>query len=154
MILYHFTNHRHLDAIRREGLRHGVIVLDYEKLVHGLVSLTSSPDATGLGLNLEDEPLTEEDRQEHFRITGWMPPPGHTYWNKTEVRITVRLSTTDHRLIPWGKYRRKVEPVRLASMEWDQRPKTWWVYRGVIPPEKFCAIHFRNETEYREDRPA
>lgn len=153
MILYHWTNHRFLDAIRREGLTKGHIVLDYGKIASGVINLSSSPHPEGMGLNLEDEPLTQDDRQEHFRITGWMPPVDHVYWNKTEIRITLHILTTDHRLIPWSRYRRRVEPVRLAAMEKGERPETWWVYRGVIPPERFTAIHYRHGNDYREDAP-
>jgi hypothetical protein len=150
VILYHFTNHRYLDAIRHDGLSQGTIVLDYGMMVHGIVNLSSSPDPEGLGLNLEDEPLSQKDRLEHFRITGWMPPEDHVYWNKTEVRITLHISSIDHRLIPWSKYRRKIEPSRLAAMEDGQRPDAWWVYRGVIPPERFVAIKLRSGGAYTD----
>jgi hypothetical protein len=152
MIFYHFTGHRFLPSIREKGLQ-GLMVLDYGKLDRGVISLTTSDRPEGLGINMEDEPPTAEQREQQFLITGKRPPDDLIYWDKSAVRIRLKIASTDHRLIPWSKYMRRVEPVRLANMHRGENPSTWWMYRGVIPAERFDAIHYKHGTEYREEEP-
>src|SRR5688572_1103448 len=151
MILYHHTNHRVLPVIRREGLTVGRIVLDENRQV-AAISLTSSPTLEGLGLNLEDEPLTEADRVNIYRLTGFLPPAGAKFGANATMRITVSIPEFDARLVLWRDYHERVEPKRLRAMEEGERPGTWWVYLGQIPPAWFTAIHHRQGTEYVEDQ--
>jgi hypothetical protein len=147
MILYHFTNHRFVGSIRHHGIRIGRIVLDYGEIANA-ISLTTDASPEGLGINLEDELATDAQRQEHFKITGRWLPQDHVYWSKVDARITVEIPTNDQRLVPWAECRHLVEPVRLANMERDARPETWWVYVGTVPPSCFRAIHYRHGAEY------
>lgn len=151
VLLYHHTNHRVLPVIRREGLTVGRIVLDENRKV-AAISLTSSPTPEGLGLNLEDEPLTELDRMNFYKLTGVLPPVGAKFGANGTVRITVKVQAGDSSLVHWRDYRHNVEPERLRAMEDGERPETWWVYFGHIPPTSFTAIHHRRGTGYVEDQ--
>jgi hypothetical protein len=142
MILYHFTNLRDIERIRVEGLSRGTIILGGTRKVHA-ISLTTSDQPHGLGVALENEPMSQADRDYYFAQTGTMPRADAFFCDNSQVRIKLMIPTTDHRLVSWGKYRRKLEHAQLEALERGERPETWWVYRGVISPTRFIGIERR-----------
>jgi hypothetical protein len=124
VILYHHTNHRVLPVIRREGLTVGRMVVNEKRQV-AAISLTLSPTPEGLGINLEEEPLTEVDRVNFYQLTGVLPPPGAKFGANGTVRITVSIPECDARLVHWRDYRQHVESEHLRAMEDGERPETW-----------------------------
>lgn len=145
MLLYHFTAANRLDLIRAEGLTLGdVPVNGPHALGENAVWLTSSSSAEGHGLG-EPRELSADERANMGHWKGAAPPPGARWDDKREVRITVKLSSTDRalrRFLPWA--RRRFDPQWLDSLVRSGGGKrcadTWWLYFGVIEPSAFVDV--------------
>jgi hypothetical protein len=152
VILYHFTTSGNVGMIRAHGLTRGRVELsnDPQDYVNA-ISLTTSPVPVGLGLDLGPDELTEVDRIRIFERTGILHPEGARFADSRAVRITVELERDDPALIRWLEFRTRILPSRRVELERGCKPGTWWVYLGQIPPERFTAIHHRQDAEYVED---
>src|SRR5260221_442355 len=105
MILYHFTCSEYMEFILRDGLNRGdVPTRPCAPLSEtNAVWFTTDPQPEGHGLG-EPHVLTEEERQDHFRAFGEMPPPGARIPDKKAIRITVVIPSSDRRLVRWSKW--------------------------------------------------
>jgi hypothetical protein len=154
LTLYHFTSIGTLKAIRLEGLSRGRVELsdDPQDYVHA-ISLTTSGVHRGHGVDAGSDLLTDEDRVRYQERTGKLSPKGARFADFTAVRIMIELERSDPLLVQWHEFRKRIQPSRRKELELDCRVSTWWVYLGVIPPEKFSVMLYRHGTEYR-DQPA
>src|ERR1700730_557146 len=133
MILYHYTSHLYLPIIQEERLSLGRVPISLSERQNA-VWLTS--DMIGRDHRLGPDPETCEQLS---RQTGRVVCMA----NKLAVRIRVKIPPNDLRLVYWPKWAKK----RLAPYFYDavaqtggNLDKTWWLYRGVIPPTWFIAI--------------
>ena len=133
MILYHYTAHLYLPAIRQEGLFRGTVLINLSERLNA-VWLTSDPTAADHGL-AQDSEICEELSRQRGRPVRML--------SKLAVRIAVRIPSTDLRLVYWPKWAKK----RLDPYFYDALAKTggnmdhtWWLYRGVISPSRFMSI--------------
>jgi hypothetical protein len=143
MILYHYTAANRLHSIMREGLTRGDVPITPDQSLNA-VWLTTDKQSSDHGLG-EARPFTEQERQLIFRERGVMPSEGDGWDNKREVRITIKLPTTDRNLVSWMKWGRK----RLEGGWFDtltkggggkRKAETWWLYWGTIRPEQFASV--------------
>ena len=132
MILYHFTSTHHLPGILKEGLTTGDVPVTPQGVGDVAVWFTERDMSDGNGLTL---------------------PPGSPLRmtvDKTEVRIRVKILTTDRALKKWPQW----GPKRLERWWYDRlnkvggHYKSWWLYFGTISPERFEAIEVRKGDEY------
>jgi hypothetical protein len=144
MIFYHYTTREALDAIRAEGLIYGEAPFN-DRRVAQAVNLTTDPEPTGHGLDLGGYIVTEEHSLQLSR-SGLNVPAGTRFVNKKEARISLSLPLSDTRLKSWRTWSRKNcdpgYPARLeaAAGAMPQKAKTWWLYFGIIPPDRFLSI--------------
>jgi hypothetical protein len=155
--LFHFTAREHLPAIMREGLRLGdVPTLTLRGPGQNAVWLTTNPSPNGHGLGSARE-LTDEDREFHRQLTGVLPPRGSRYPDKRAVRITIGELPEPARLVRWCRWsRRNVadEIYDCLARAGGEKHRSWYIYRGVIPPASFAAVEFRNgDGQYAPNEP-
>jgi hypothetical protein len=71
--------------------------------------------------------------------------------DKTEVRITVEFSLPTPKLYYWRDIASKIGVDRKVYRELDKSAnygaKTWWIYPGTVPIEKFKAVEYRASKE-------
>jgi hypothetical protein len=138
MILYHFTGHHHIDAIRREGLSKGDVPTSLNEGVNG-VWFTSSPEPGGHGIPEKTHDFTPAESAEYFQKTG-LRLKGTI--GKCDVRITVVIPSTDRALVPWSKWGRKhcdphaFQTLNRLGAAW----RTWFIYWRAIEPARFRAV--------------
>jgi hypothetical protein len=63
--------------------------------------------------------------------------------NKLAVRIRVKIPPNDQRLVYWPKWAKKrLSPYfyEVIARTGGNMEKTWWLYKGVIPPKWFVSI--------------
>jgi len=139
--LYHFTCAFHLPSINEDGLAIGDVHLTFggrEKL-----GTRGGPDPIHPWFT--DNPSWEAQR--YLNVANLKGADV----DKTGVRITVELDTDDPKLVPWSKLR----DTRLAEITDPKEKKKyeawfktlennqahhWYVYCGVVTPDKFKAI--------------
>jgi hypothetical protein len=146
MILYHFTAAEYLDVIQRDGLSKGDVPLAKTQGINA-VWLTTDSEPEGHGLT-DGHVLTADERAAWGRVFGREPPPpGARFPNKRAVRITVKIPSSDKSLVHWPRWARKrLEPSwydalnRTASGGRKGQERTWWLYFGVISPDRFAAV--------------
>ena len=143
MIFYHFTTLGALDSIRREGLNQGEAPLSDTRVAKA-VNLTTDPSPHGHGLDRGGHVVTEEEAAK-FAAKGFNIPAGTVYADKREVRITLKLPSSDRALKQWRPWSRKhCEPGYAERLEraagQKNKAKTWWLYFGTIPPEAFVEV--------------
>jgi hypothetical protein len=133
MLLYHYTGHVFLPFIQEEGLSLGKVLISLTDCMNA-VWLTSDPTAADHGLALDPE-ICDELSRKRGRQTYMV--------NKLAVRILVKIPKHTSRLVYWPKWAKK----RLHPAFYEALAKTggnmdrsWWLYRGVIPPAWFIAI--------------
>jgi hypothetical protein len=150
MILYHYT-------------RLQTVVPDLKKQIAGVTE-------TG-GLNVQLNPPALKATKDWFE--GARPSPGKVVWLTGEpdaaiplksdchpmditVRLTLKLSSTDTRLVNWNKWQDRhwpedvvqnvrgvpgyAEALGMAPNEMEHRAAKWWFYRGVIQPKRITNI--------------
>jgi hypothetical protein len=144
MLLYHFTERRHLPAILRDGLLYGRVPVGPDRAVMA-IWLTSDPGPDGRGLEQGGRVMTEDERLQAQEWSAVLPPPGTRHAKEASVRITVDLSETDrnlHQWLPWA--RRNLPPNFLAAMYPAgaslRQAKTWRLYSAAILPDDFVAV--------------
>src|SRR5262249_39935906 len=113
MILYHFTAKESIAPIVREGLNRGKVPLSLMPGddATGLVSLTTEASGAGNTLVRRDDcprPLTAEERANVILDTGVEPPADAVMGDWTGSRITVKIPSSDRRLVRWSKFARKL----------------------------------------------
>lgn len=144
MLLYHFTSHENLPGIMAEGLSRGEAPLS-DTQVAKAVNLTTDPYPTGHGLDSGGGIVTAAESALYFRKFGWLIPEGTIIADKTEVRITVKLPSSDLKLKRWQSWARKhCEPGyadRLAAVaNGGAKARTWWLYFGIVAPAAFVSV--------------
>jgi hypothetical protein len=155
-VLYHFTARELLPAIMREGLRLGDVPTGMFS-GENAVWLTTLPNPSGHGLGSARE-LTDEDREFHRQWRGVLLPKGARYADKRAVRITIGELPEPRRLVRWSRWGRQ----RVASHVYGalvradgSKHGSWFLYWGVIPPDRFAAVEFRNgEGQYSPNEDA
>ena len=144
MLLYHFTSRDNLPSILAEGLNRGEAPLSDHRVVNA-VNLTTDPDPRGHGLDGGGKVVSEEESA-RAALMGWDIPAGTIYANKLEVRITVKLPSSDRNLKRWQSWARKhcepgyAERLAAAAGSGGKKAKTWWLYFGTVPPTSFAAV--------------
>lgn len=74
--------------------------------------------------------------------------------NKREVQIAVDFSLDDPALIKWTRFARtkKINKVWLKALHdsagGESVGNTWWLYRGVLAPDRFASIKFLRDSAY------
>jgi hypothetical protein len=141
MKLYHFTAREHLPAIQAQGLSIGAVKIGIGTAqILNAVWLTSDPNPDGHGLS-DGGPIPQEEREAYRKVIGI--EPDEVLPNTRAARITVRILLTDRKLKRWSTWsNRKVEPHWRDALNKTGGGKdaTWFLYFGVIPPERFDAI--------------
>ena len=145
MLLYHFTSRHDLANILDSGLSRGAVPISAARCAN-LVWLTADPGPHGHGLEQGGPFMTDAQREQAREWTGILPPPGTRMPKPAEVRIAVELERTDSRLhdwLPWA--RRNLSPEWLRTLHPPGCPslrkaKTWRLYDGLIPAERFVAV--------------
>lgn len=76
--------------------------------------------------------------------------------NKREVQIAVDFSIDDPALVKWTRFARikKIDKVWLKALHdtagGQSISNTWWLYRGVISPERFASVKFLRDSAYTD----
>lgn len=144
MIFYHYTTRDALELILEEGLTLGEAPLSDTRVVRA-VNLTTDPDSSGHGLDMGGHIVTPEESA-MMAAKGLCVPPGTVFANKREVRIKLKISSSDAKLKHWRPWSRKhCEPgypdvLERAAGATPRKAKTWWLYFGVISPKSFETI--------------
>ena len=99
MILYHYTAKECLDAILREGLTKGEAPISATHW-ETAVNLTTDPSPDGHGLDAGGKVVSDDDSSFYRDAYGWNIPAGTRFANKKEVRITIKLPSSDRKLNP------------------------------------------------------
>jgi len=125
MKLYHFTCREHLPKILVEGL------------TRGEVPLGPSRTETAVWFTTVDH----AEKGEHGLAL--------SIYDKTAVRITVDIPSHDSKLHRWSHYAkfRKVHPYWYGILDKTGGgfSHTWFIYRGIILPNKFLDIYTKKE---------
>jgi hypothetical protein len=127
-----------------EGLNRGEAPLSDTRVLQA-VNLTTDPRPEGHGLDGGGHVLTQEESATYSRQFGWQIPAGTVFADKTEVRLTVKVRSTDPRLKRWLPWSRKNcepgYPERLAAAAGGiEKAKTWWLFFGTIPPSAIAKV--------------
>ena len=145
MRLYHFTTRDCLRGILAASLNRGTVHLSAASQLNA-VWLTTDAGSSGHGLETGGRFMTDEERQEAREWAGDVPPPGARFPKIANVRITVDLDDDDrslHEWLPWARrhlafdWMTALHPVASGTL---RKAKTWRLYLGIIPPERFAAI--------------
>jgi hypothetical protein len=144
MILYHYTSRKAVSGILLDGLNRGEAPMS-ETRVARAVNLTTDRDPSGHGLDMGGHVVTEQEAA-LYALKGHRIPAGTVFLNKREVRITLKLPSSDTNLKQWRPWSRKhCEPgyadILEAAAGGGQKVKTWWLYFGTIPTTRFLAMH-------------
>lgn len=90
--------------------------------------------------------VTAEESAFYAAKHGWDIPAGTVFANKLEVRITVKLPSSDRNLKRWQPWARKhcapgyADQLAAAAGQGGRKARTWWLYFGVIPSTSFIAV--------------
>jgi hypothetical protein len=155
MIFYHFTQRQHLLAIQQEGLtKRDVGITMFGPGLNG-VWLTTDNRLGGHGLT----PRTPTDDEfEIYAKLGNPLPADFRFPNRQEMRIKIKLTSSDRNLKHWIKWSRKhvSEAFRNNLIEnGGGKHNSWYVYFGTINPDQFVAIDDMErivETQRRVDQ--
>jgi len=144
MIFYHYTTRDAVSSILEEGLTRGEAPLSYTRVVRA-VNLTTDSDPSGHGLDMGGHIVTA-DEAIVMAAKGFHVPAGTVFANKREVRIRIKLPSSDPKLQRWRSWSRKhCEPGYADILERSaganiRKAKTWWLYFGMILPTRFEGI--------------
>lgn len=150
MRLYHFTARECLGSIRASGLNRGIVHLSATSQLNA-VWLTTDPGPRGHGLEAGGRFMTDEERQQAREWAGHVPLAGARFPKVANVRITVDLDDGDrglHEWLPWARrhldfdWMTALHPVASGTL---RKAKTWRLYLGIIPPDRFAAIESLDE---------
>ena len=150
MILYHFTTLTAVPSILTEGLTRGEAPLSDTRIVKA-VNLTTDSEPGGHGLDGGGRVVTVEESAIYAARLGWDIPAGTVFADKTEVRMTIKLPSSDRALKPWLSWaRKKCEPgyadrLIAAAGGGNRKAKTWWLYFGRISPD--CITEVRRMSD-------
>jgi hypothetical protein len=128
-VLYHFTCRLWWHFIEREGISRGEVPLSPTHVLSH-PNLTSNPEPT-------------DQRWSRLSST-----------NKTAVRIAIEVPSGDDLLISWRALAdtHGVERWWYRALDeagaWEAR--NWWVYRGVLRPERFMRVDFLDDERISE----
>lgn len=130
--LYHFTSSYHLPSILKNGLRVGDVPLHPLEEGENAVWLTTNPNSNH---------------------QGWICG---SVVDKSEYRITVEITVPSVNLKKWSVYAAQKRMNRkwydVLDAVGGGRSDEWWLYFGVIAPEKFIEIVRRPEHEEMDER--
>ena len=144
MILYHYTTHRYLAAIMEQGLTRGEVPISDKEWLNG-VNLTTSPEPSGHGLQDGWEVITEAVAAK-YAAKGINVRVGTAFPDKREVRIKVKIPSSDRNLQQWLPWARKhvphdyIERLINSSHANPRAARSWFIYWGVVPPSAFLAV--------------
>lgn len=173
MILYHFTSVPLAEACMSYGISNGHIKWSDGRNHRPVVWLTRDNDWRNHGLLTGSEVITDSDRRSVELLEGRFAK-GRLVANKTEIRITAKIREADSQLLDFRKFVKKYgnEPnvdlytraMGLSAIEGANelserdfnnfqrnsvtKEKTWWLYSGVIEPEKFSSVQFLTSKGY------
>lgn len=137
MLLYHFTAAEYLDSIREHGLVRGEVPISATDLLNA-VWLTTDRSPSGHGLT-DGRELTDQEKL----LKKLDPALPARFPDKRAVRITLRIPSTDRNLRhwpAWGKKRLESGWYQTLSRIGGGKDRSWWLYWGVIPPERFDKV--------------
>jgi hypothetical protein len=152
MILYHFTAMAFRDEILERGLTKGRIEIS-ETEDKPAINLTSSQVPAGMGIGEGPVRATDADRKRLRERFGLDYPRGAWWPDLRTVRFKVEIEDHDPRLVKWSEFRAQVARETVRRLEHRQRPSTWWLYFGQIPPSMFRAVDYRHGIDYRDHPP-
>lgn len=114
MTLYHFTARRFVDAILREGITRGFVLINF----------------SGLRFTAEYRWLTTNPSF----VQAWADGTGRLPYNRNEVRLTVEVPPEHERLVhKWSALGPILsDEYRALSMLGD--PENWRLFKGSVPP--------------------
>lgn len=124
--LYHFTSLFHFPSIVNEGLTRGEVPTTMHEMQHG--TRLSYPNFTASA---------------GHSIQHWSA--GTT--DKTKIRITVDFDS-DEKLKPFEPMVK--DAAVLRALDPKGQAKFWYIYFGVVPPERFKLIEIKEKGKYRE----
>jgi hypothetical protein len=133
MLLFHYTGHVFLPSIQEKGLMPSKVLISLTNQTYA-VWLTNDVTAADHGLALDPE-ICDELSQKRGRQTRMV--------NKLAVRISVKIPPITSRLVYWPKWAKKrLHPAfyEVLAKTGGNMDRSWWLYRGVIPPAWFTAI--------------
>jgi hypothetical protein len=139
MLLYHFTAREYLADIRHDGLCRGEVPLSPRECLNA-VWLTTDRDPSGHGLS-DGEELSYKEKV----IMGVDPGVRFYFPDKRAIRITLKIKSTDRRLVhwpAWGKKRLARGWYERLADTGDRKDRSWYLYWGVIPPESFLNVEY------------
>jgi len=144
MILYHFTSRANLDSIMAHGLNRGEAPLSDTRVLQA-VNLTSDSSPHGHGLDGGGDIVTAAQSARYLRDFGWVIPAGTVIADKREVRLTVKIRSSDPKLkrwLPWAmRHCEPGYPERLANAAGGMaKAETWWLYFGTVLPSAISSI--------------
>lgn len=144
MFLYHYTSHENLASILAEGINRGEAPVSDTQVVKA-VNLTTDTEPAGHGLDGGGEVITAEQSAMYFREYGWIIPAGTVVADKLEVRLKVRIPSSDKRLKRWNAWAAKHcvpgYAARLAAAAGgSEKAATWWLYFGAVPPSAIVEV--------------
>lgn len=144
MLLYHYTAAEYLDSILKDGLTRGEVPISQTEVLSG-IWLTNDISPRGHGLT-DGRPLTDREKA-FFGVPANAPA---RFPDKRAVGLTVAVADDDPNLCRWSEWARG-----RVSREWYRRldevggwkAKTWWIYWGVIPPNRISHVSLLRSRE-------
>ena len=134
MILYTFTDRKHLDACKTSGIEHGVIPYTLKPQKPKGVSLHTWPCYQWL-----------TNVSEFYDLDGKEGPKKSAVLlgRKSEFRLKVNIPYYGRsRLRAWEDFARRWEiPLRWQIwLDLGGKPDQWWIYAGVIPSKWILEV--------------
>lgn len=149
MLLYHFTAANRLDRILAEGLTRGDVPTNGPYAPgDNAVWFTDTASGEGHGLG-ELRQMTDAERLAMIEWRGTAPAQGARWDDKREVRIKVRLPSSDRalrRFLPWARRRFDHQWLEtlVATGGGVRCAERWWLYFGEVRPSEFVEVAFRD----------
>jgi hypothetical protein len=109
------------------------------------------PDMTPGEAILPPEGLVTSKADDWVPAAVWLtadPKPGRATPETNCVRITVKIPKADRKLLPFSRLQvsRIVLP-KLAPDLQERARRDWWLYRGVVPLERWTALELIEDQE-------
>jgi hypothetical protein len=144
MELLHYTAIEKVDDINRDGLSKGDVPLTQNGVGMRAVWLTDDRDPSGHGLSDGEPIVVTPEVQARLRAAGVNAKLGVAWtFDKRAIRITVVIPDGDPALVRWSDWGpRHLAPkwYRELNRSGGGKAHTWWLYRGVISPDRITRI--------------